>query len=71
MQTGVLPGHCTPLIHSPLESQVCGALPLHWVRPGVQARHAPFQHAGVAPAHVVWSCHAPHMLQSCTMLAAH
>jgi hypothetical protein len=39
-------GHAAAVPHSPVELQVCTALPEHWLEPGVQTpTHAPLTHA--------------------------
>jgi hypothetical protein len=58
--------------HVPLGVHVCTPLlTVHCAAPGAHATHAPFQQTGVAPAHVVWLCHWPEALHSCTRLPTH
>ncbi len=46
-------------------------LPMHWMAPGEHWTQAPFQHTGVAPAHVDWSCHVPIGPHTCATLPEH
>jgi hypothetical protein len=57
--------------HTPLSVQVCTPLFEHWIAPGAQTVHAPFQHTGVDPAHVVWLCQLPAALQIWVTLPEH
>jgi hypothetical protein len=46
-------------------------LAVHWTAPGEHWAHAPFQHTGVAPAHVVWFCQLPDESHVCTIAPEH
>jgi hypothetical protein len=46
-------------------------LPEHWVAPGVHATQALFQHAGVAPEHVVCVCQPPDVVHVWTRFPLH
>lgn len=57
--------------HVPAALQVWTPLFEHCVAPGAHWVHAPFQHTGVAPEHVVWFCQWPVPSQVCVMLPEH
>jgi hypothetical protein len=55
----------------PVALQVSTPLSAHWSAPGAHCVQAPFQHAGVAPEHIVWSCQWPVASQVCTWFIEH
>jgi hypothetical protein len=64
--------HATVGPHAPAAVHVWApTLVGHWTAPGEHSTHTPFQQTGVAPAHMVWSCHWPDTSHCCTTAPAH